>query len=421
MINKMGFMDVVAAVADGSREKPIAFFHTWSGWVSKGVLHIKSGSGARAREIWHFSVEQSKGSDILFKNTTGTAFCYTQRSPEQETDPLRKVLRLLSLPTTIIHYHRAGEEIELKGTWAHVDCNIHNARSSVLKTDATNPIVEGQHRKGPGYYKEEDWSIRLTDAAYAVIVGQSTDADARISRRIWEIHLWGQPDIAPVAKVVCEWMRGAGASVEMLQAERGGKAQRLDWVAKNIAPGSAPWLLRIGNAEFPLYYNGRVLLKGKYQYPESNNAVAETINYGELDSEEILSVFPEQQRAYERAFADKAMAIEWLSANSRFFSKSGKLYILDSPGSLREVDGRYEQSGPVAILNRYNLRAEMLAAASPLGDPIPLVRRSCNEYEGEGDVKLTCKTLSGGMFCDVKASAGYAAINNSFSFQVYKI
>lgn len=420
MIHKTRLNDVVSAVANGTRENPTNFYHTWYGWVSKGVLHVKSTSGARAREIWHFGIGQGTGSDLILKNTTGTAFCYTQASPEQETDPLRRALRLLSLPTTIVHRHNSGEVVELKGTWAHVDCNAHSAVSSILKTDATDSITEGKLRKGPGYYEEQDWLVQLTNATYAVVVGHSTDCDARISRRIWEIHLWGEADTAPVIKIVCEWMRGHGATVEMLEAKRNGGS--LNWVAKNIAAGSAPWLLRAGDQEFPLYNNdGRVLLKGKYQYPESDNAIAAAINYGELGNEAILSILPAAQRKYEQAFADKTAAAAWLAQECKFFGKDGKLYLLSSPGRLRELEpGRYEQYGPVAVMNRHGLHADVLATAQRLGDPIQLSRLSYDEFEGEG-VRVSCKTRSAGMFDDVKASEGFAAINDAFSFQVFKI
>ncbi|MEZ4103973.1 MAG: hypothetical protein R3B60_01670 [Candidatus Paceibacterota bacterium] len=68
--------DLVASDATKKNQKKIC--HTWDGWVSKGVLHVTSRSGARRREIWHFDVEKNAGRLLFFKNTTGTADCWTK-------------------------------------------------------------------------------------------------------------------------------------------------------------------------------------------------------------------------------------------------------------------------------------------------------------------------------------------------------
>jgi len=76
MLHHMSFDEIVAACDGATKQEKANFYHTWWGWISKGVLHVCSTSGAASRKIWHFDVRQNFGSRMFFKNTTGVAYCY---------------------------------------------------------------------------------------------------------------------------------------------------------------------------------------------------------------------------------------------------------------------------------------------------------------------------------------------------------
>ncbi len=78
MISNTRFEQVVSSVKAGTKNNQINISHTWYGWTSKGVLHVTSTSGARRHEIWHFDIEKNAGKNMFFKNTTGTADCWTK-------------------------------------------------------------------------------------------------------------------------------------------------------------------------------------------------------------------------------------------------------------------------------------------------------------------------------------------------------
>lgn len=321
-----------------------------------------SGSG---REKYRYAIRKNGEWRV------GSDRVYRMVKPEEEADPFRKLLRLANLPVAILHRHNPGEAVEFRGTWAHLHCHMPGGTSSFIETDSQEPISEGEFRRGTGYYREQSWSATISSATYAAVLGEKADSNGRVYRRVWELHIWGNPQVEPVAKLICEWLRGADATPEMLEAERHGQSR--EWMVAQVAGGSAAWMVKIGSEEFPLYhYIDRVRAKGKYQYPESNNAVARVFN--DLDNDSVIAILPEEQRAYARALLDKEFAVAWLASHARFFRRGEKLYHLaDASGWLREVErDRYVEYGPLAVLNRHRLFDNALVSATVLGEPLNL-------------------------------------------------
>lgn len=321
-----------------------------------------SGSG---REKYHRIIRK----DGVWK--VGADRVYRIVKSEEEVDSFRKLLRLAGLPVAILHRHNPGETVELRGTWAHLRCHVPNGTSTVVKTDAVGQVLEGELRTGPDRYCEQSWSATLSSATYAVVLGEKSNSSGDVYRRVWELHIWGNPEVGPVAKVICQWLRGADATPEMLEAEKHGQARK--WMATQVAGGSAPWMVKLGSIEFPLYLvNGSVRAKGKYQYPESDNAVARVLN--DLDNDGILGVLPEEQRAYARALIDEEAAIVWLASHVRFFRRGEKLYYLlaNASGRLREVRRNRVEYGPIGVLNSHGLFNEVVGYATVIDQPLKL-------------------------------------------------
>jgi len=134
---------------------------------------------------------------------------YRVIDPEEETDPFRKLLRQMKLPVAMLHHHEEGEKVHLQGKWVYLHCHVPNGVSSFLMTDSQEPIQEGELlKKRNTFYKEQGWSAVLSNTTYAVVLGEKANSSGRIYRRVWELHVWGDPDITPVADLIGKWMRG---------------------------------------------------------------------------------------------------------------------------------------------------------------------------------------------------------------------
>ncbi len=78
MLTIRNFDDVVATVRGATKSNKENVFHTWDGWISRGVLHIVSRSGAATQSIWYFGVGEHRGKRLMFKNTAGEAYVYAR-------------------------------------------------------------------------------------------------------------------------------------------------------------------------------------------------------------------------------------------------------------------------------------------------------------------------------------------------------
>ena len=346
--------------------------------IDCGMGTVKFFTRPSATEVVRYS---KSGREMYRKKFTrdgewriGAKKMYRVIQPEEETDPLRRLVRLAKLPIKILHRHKVGDEpLELSGQWAHLDCNWPNGRSSVLETDSPDEVVRGKLQNGPHYYRSRDWSVKITRATYAVVLGENSDHNGRIYKCVRAIHIWGDPSVEPVAIIVCGWLRGAGATQEMLEAERWGHLD--EWMVKQIFSGSAPWMIKFGgHGEFPLCYydyERAIRAKGKYQYPEYSNAIARIFN--NLDNDSVLGMLPKEQLSYANALLNKEAAITWLSSCGGFYQLNSKLYHAESSGLLRAVErDRYEYYGPLTVMHRHGLYDDVLSFATVLGEPCVL-------------------------------------------------
>lgn len=203
------FDEIVASLIKQSATKQNQknIYHTWYGWVSKDVLHVVSTSGARRREIWHFGVEKNKGRQLLFKNTTGTADCWTVVHPEDEPDPYERILRICGSSKKSLFRHKPGEVVEFSGRWENLHCHYPNGVSCTVVHNSSEVIVEGEYTHGRNWHRHKDWSVVLEHATWALVLSEYADRDGRVSASIGEMHVWGNPDPAAIATAAGVWMR----------------------------------------------------------------------------------------------------------------------------------------------------------------------------------------------------------------------
>jgi hypothetical protein len=361
-------------------------------YVNDGVEIVRyTGSG---RERYRYTIRKDGEWRI------GKDRCYRVVRPEEEADPFRRLLRALDLPVAILHRHAVGEAVELAGMSANLSCHVPNGKSAYLKTDSEEPVVLGA-RRGSQHYTEEDWTVELSKATYAVVLGHRANSNGNVFPRIWEVHVWGNPDVVPVEKLLVEHLYGPEATLAMLAAQKSGRVK--EWLAIQVGVGATPWLAKIGSREFPLYDYAtnvaEIRAKGDYQCPEHEHALARIFN--NLGNEEILALLPEEQRSYAEALLNKDTAGAWLTSGGWFFRKDGKLYYAGENGQLGEVErGRYVAYGPVAVLHRHGLYEDVIVTSPELGEPLELASTKSDfhnwEYEmvGEG-VCIHCEMDNG--------------------------
>lgn len=111
--------ELVAAQATKNNQNN--FYHTWYGWVSKNTLHITSKSGARRKEIWHFGVDDHQGKNLMLRNTTGTADCWTKSAGENE---LEKLVFGLNPYAKVEYVEKINHTLQSRGT----DCGHQTSR-----------------------------------------------------------------------------------------------------------------------------------------------------------------------------------------------------------------------------------------------------------------------------------------------------
>jgi hypothetical protein len=134
MLQVIAMAEVVKQVRGASKNAPVNFYHTWWGWTSKGVLHIKSRSGARTKECWHFPLKEGDNSNLLFKNTTAEAYVYRRPGPQNALEEfVGPYVRIEYVKEIDVHLQRRGR------------CGLDSPWFAIL-TDGESEIMSVAHK-----------------------------------------------------------------------------------------------------------------------------------------------------------------------------------------------------------------------------------------------------------------------------------
>jgi hypothetical protein len=325
------------------------------------------------------------------KNNVTIAIAPAAQVTVGSNDPFLKLLETVGLNRSHLKRHEPGEVVMVEGTWINFNgyCNVTNALTLGLKTDESVTLTyEDVEDRRYSRYERHPWSATLSKATYAVVCGYGAGQTGYISPYIDCVHIWGQPEVGQVAKVICEHLRGPGATPELFEAEKRGNVR--EWLATQVTGGSAPWMVNLGGTEFALFcYAGGVKVQAHAsEFAESKHAIARLVN--NLSTVDIMKLLPEEQRAYARALLVKGDASEWLPTSCRFYRRNGELYILvDVKGKLEKVKrNEYVSHGPLMVVREHNLFDEVFASATVLGEPLHFTKKSSNGFRavlsGEG-------------------------------------
>lgn len=134
MLRRMSFDEAVANCNEATKENKTNLCHTWWGWVSKGVLHVVSSSGARSREIWHFDVRKNARGRIFFKNTTGSAFVYVRPGAQSRFEEAVYSMGIVSIEYV--------DQIEIEMLTRGTGCNHSTNRNAPWYSIVTDGEVE---------------------------------------------------------------------------------------------------------------------------------------------------------------------------------------------------------------------------------------------------------------------------------------
>jgi len=249
---KIKFDEVASRVVEATKSNQKNFFHTWWGWISKDILHVTSGSGARCREIWHFPLNKNSGRNMFFKNTTGVADCWTQPSAIQEPDQFKRVMKLCNLPISLLHKHEIGEVVTVYGQLANLDCNVRGKVSVNFYSNSGVKPEYGKMEKTPGgYYYEILWEKTVHgEEGWVIVAGEKTDSSARISNYVQEIHVWGNPSSEDFSDKLVKLVFDAGMTIEYLETKEKGEEVLLKVLQKKIRSGTMPWSISVDGKEY---------------------------------------------------------------------------------------------------------------------------------------------------------------------------
>lgn len=381
MIHVEKFDTILAKViASGATKKQqYNIYHTWYGWVSKEVLHVTSKSGARRRSIWHFGIEKNAGRNIMFKNTTSTADCWTVIPAEQETDPYERLLRLCKQSKKVLHRHNVGERVDFSGRWAHLYCHVPGRSSSTLVTDSDEDIQKGEMVCVPGgYFRYYDWEASLSKATWAVVRGAQADSNGYVWKSISALHIWGNPDVEEVTKAVASWIYSDGADMEFLEAKASGDFS--EYLSKRIKPGHSCRHICIGGNEYEIQWSTNIGVSLELSLEQQDNTegpLQPQIVFCRQPQEKRLELMPKPQREYAKALMDIEKAKAYLRENVLFFLFEDELYYLSNNGTnqLLKVDMEHKHalSGQIEVLKINCHGQKLIDYARTIARPIEVL------------------------------------------------
>ena len=358
MIHVEKFDTILAKAINSAATKKdkCKLYYTWKGWVTKDVLHIISGSGARRRPIWHFDIKKNTGREMFFKNTIGTADCWTVIPAEQEADPYERLLRLCKQSKKVLHRHNVGERVDFSGRWAHLYCHVPGRSSSTLITDSDEDIQKGRMVCVPGgYFRYYDWEASLSKATWAVVRGAQADSNGYVWKSINALHIWGNPDVEEVTKAVASWIYSDGADMEFLEAKASGDFS--GYLSKRIKPGHSCRHICIGDNEYEIQWSPNIGISLELSLEQQDNTggpLQPQIVFSRQPQEKKLELMPKLQREYAEALMDIEKAKVYLRKNVQFFLFEDKLYYLsdNERNQLIKVDmgHKHALSGQIEVL-----------------------------------------------------------------------
>ena len=203
--------------------------------TKKAGLHVVrlSGSG-------HFSYSLKLTREGEYR--LGPSYGHRVRTPEEETDPIKRILREMGIPISQLRRMEEGEPLET----SEYSCDIwraypHGTSTHRWETDGKIEVVTEDRRsmRHVNQYCGDEISrtVRIREATYAISSGSYVQMNSAIVTRLWEVVVWPNCDPTTLANALASIVYGDGADAEYVEVLENFEAARR-WVAKKfeIAP-----------------------------------------------------------------------------------------------------------------------------------------------------------------------------------------
>ena len=137
----------------------------------------------------------------------GPDYGHRIRSPEEEIDPIRRVLRQKGISFSKVRWMGAGETLEVGEFSCDID-RAYKAGTSTRhwRTDGKVEVVEEDVKSfrhinqycGP----EVHGTIRISEATYAISSGNYVQMNGIVAARLWELAIWPGCDPVKLAETL---------------------------------------------------------------------------------------------------------------------------------------------------------------------------------------------------------------------------
>lgn len=231
-----------------------------------------------------------------------------------------------------ISIHKEGEVVKLSGRYENLYHHSCNKKSVKIITSSPEEVIKGEERRDSNLSHSwwYDWEASLSNATWAIVLGERTDGNARISRFVEAIHIWGNPDVKKMAEVILSWRYYEGADWEFMEIKIH-KNSLLPWIKERIKPsevfekyrntewgergdwhrrkiGDVPDEVIIGGMRFSLRLDPNF---GGYQLKASDpghfgTEMQASVEFNRLSVEQQIEVLPKTQSDYLKNLLEKS-------------------------------------------------------------------------------------------------------------------
>ncbi len=200
------------------------------------VVRYSSTGRERWRQVVRKDGEWRIGADRMFRVV----------QPAEETDPVRRFLRVAGVPIKVLKRHEPGESVRIQPGYTYDPDQLRTDGhvDRILVPCYPKPVPEDS----------------VTGGTYAVLIGWRHFPNGGREPRINAVHVWGNPDVEPLAKIIAEWLRGKDATADLFELTQ---EQTCAWAAERIGSGPKPWLVRTGSVELSLRFETTSITKAE--------------------------------------------------------------------------------------------------------------------------------------------------------------
>jgi hypothetical protein len=179
----------------------------------------------------------------------------------------------------------------------------------------------------------------------------------------------GDSSLVGLDLLLVELIKGRGATLEILDEIAAGGAGL--WLQSEVELGRAPWFVRIGQAQYPIYVErGEAMLLDPRRDLYTRSFAVSVFNSSPMAAK--LNALESEQRNFALAASNGDLAMRFLETQTCFFRVGGKLFVEQGyRGTLLPASHpAVLKAGPGYLMSEFQLEHLAGGRAANLGDPL---------------------------------------------------